>query len=369
MNAPGSGKAVGLPSSSPERYVAFRPKTILSLIALLLGVAAVGYVLFVSRRIVAWAFVALFMSLAINPAIEWLHRRHVNRRGVAVGIIFGGVFALLALAAALVVPALVSQVTDFVNAVPGYIKDLTAGRGPLGFLETKYHVVERVQKAVHNGGGGAKISSGAGFLVAAGRTIAETVAATFTIVFLTLFMLLEGPQTVERGYALLPERSRDRWRAIGHDIYATVGGYVTGNLLISLIAGVAYGLVLLVLGVPFPVALGFLVAVLDLIPLAGASIAGLIVVLVALATGTTEGIVMAVFVVVYQLVENHVLQPVIYGRTVQLSPLVVLLAVLIGSQVAGVLGALAAIPVAGALQVVLRDQIAHRRAAPEVSPA
>ena len=136
---------------------------------------------------------------------------------------------------------------------------------------------------------------------------------------------------------------------------------MTGNLLISLIAGVSITVVLLVMGVPYAVALGLLVAVLDLIPLAGATIAGIVVVAVSLLHSVPAGIVVAVFFVVYQQLENHFLQPVIYGRTVQLSPLVVLIAVLIGAALAGILGALAAIPVAGTIQVIIRDALAHRR--------
>jgi len=187
------------------------------------------------------------------------------------------------------------------------------------------------------------------------------IAAPETIVFLTFFMLLEGRSWVERFYGLLPERSQPRWRRVGHDIYRTVGGYVTGNLLISLIAGVSITIVLLGMGVPYSVALGLLVAVLDLIPLAGATIAGIIVVAVAFVHSIVAGIVVAVFFIVYQQLENHFLQPVIYGRTVQLSPLVVLVAVLVGAALAGILGALAAIPVAGTMQVIVRDLLAHRR--------
>jgi predicted PurR-regulated permease PerM len=176
-------------------------------------------------------------------------------------------------------------------------------------------------------------------------------------------MLLEGPQWMERIYGLVPEPQQPRWRAVGHDIYRTVGGYVNGNLLISLIAGVASGIVLFALGVPYAVALGLVVALLDLIPLAGATIAAVVVVLVGLAAnGLTAAIVLAVFFVVYQQAENHILQPVVYGRTVELSPLAVLIAVLVGAEVAGILGALGAIPIAGAIQVVIVDWQRHRRA-------
>ena len=180
---------------------------------------------------------------------------------------------------------------------------------------------------------------------------------------MTFFMLLEGPSWVERLFGLMRPQSQKRWRAVGHDIYRTVGGYVTGNLLISLIAGVSTAIVLLIMGVPYWVALGLIVGILDLIPLAGATIAGIIIAVVAFLHSIPAGIVVVVFFVVYQQVENHLLQPVVYGRTVQLSPLVVLISVLIGAELAGVLGALAAIPVAGTLQVILVDFLRRRRAA------
>ena len=184
-------------------------------------------------------------------------------------------------------------------------------------------------------------------------------------------MMLEGPAWMDRIYGVLPEESRPRWRQVGHDVYRTVGGYVTGNLFISLIAGVSSGLLLWIVGVPYAVALGLVVALLDLIPLAGATIAAVLVVLVAIAaSGVTAAIIVGVFFVVYQQLENHVIQPLVYGRTVQLSPLAVLVSVLIGAQIAGVLGALAAIPVAGTIQVLLVDWRRHRpQAASSALPA
>jgi len=182
-----------------------------------------------------------------------------------------------------------------------------------------------------------------------------------TVAFLTFFMLLEGPAWMERFYGLLPSESQPRWRAVGHGIYRQVGGYVTGNLAISLIAGSLATFVLLPLGVPFAVALGLLVALLDLIPLVGATIAAVIVVAVAFLHSPLAGIVMAVFFILYQQFENHVLQPIVYNRTVALSPLVILISVLIGAELAGVLGALAAIPVAGAIQVLILDYLRARR--------
>jgi predicted PurR-regulated permease PerM len=190
-----------------------------------------------------------------------------------------------------------------------------------------------------------------------------------TILFMTVFMLLEGPTWMERFYGMLPEGSRERWQGIGRKIYLTVGGYVTGNLLISIVAGITSTIVLLALGVPYAVALGLLVAILDLIPLAGATIAAIIVCSIGFLHAVTAGIILIVFFVLYQQLENHVLQPLVYSRTVQLSPLVILVSVLIGAQIAGVLGALVAIPVAGTIQVLLLAWLEERRKRRDAAPA
>jgi predicted PurR-regulated permease PerM len=244
--------------------------------------------------------------------------------------------------------------------VPGYVDDLTKGRGRLGFLETKYQIVEKVQEQIHNGGA-KRLLGLSGAAVSVTKGVVSIVAGTVTIVFLTFFMVLEGPNWLERFYALLPPESQPRWRRVGREIYGTVGGYVTGNLLISVIAGTLTALVLLALGVPYAVALGLIVAILDLIPLAGATAAGIIIGAVAFLHSIFAGVVVITFFILYQQLENHVLQPVVYNRTVKLSPLVILISVLIGAEVAGVLGALGAIPVAGSIQVIVADYLRARR--------
>lgn len=344
-----------------EQTLLLKPRNVFSIVLMLIGVAIVLWVIWVARTVLVWIIVATFLALALNPAVAFLQRHGVRRRGLAVAIVFIAALGVLAGAAWLIIPPLARQITDFVNAVPGYVDDLTKGRGPLGFLETKYHVVEKAQDAV-KGSGGAKLLTRAGVLVSIGKGIATFVTATLTVTFLTLFMLLEGPAWLERFFGAVAEPRRSRLRRIGSEVYRTVGGYVNGNLLISLIAGSVYGVTLFVLGVKFALALAFIAALLDLVPLAGATIAGIIVAGVAFAHSITAGIVMAVVVVVYQQAENHILQPVIYGRTVDLSPLAVLIAVLIGATVAGLIGALGAIPVAGTIQVIVRDLMEHRRA-------
>jgi predicted PurR-regulated permease PerM len=345
---------------SSDRVVTFRPKTVLSVAGMLLGLAIALWVVWVARRVVVWALVSVFLALALNPAVDGVQRRGVGRRGVAVVLVYVVVVLVIAGLGALIVPTLLQQVDDLVDAAPGYVDDLTAGRGPLGFLETKYHVVDRVTEAVRGNGSG-RLAGGASAALDVARSVVTFVVAVVTITFMTFFMLLEGPAWLERLLGLLPEPSRPRWEAVGRDVYRTVGGYVTGNLLISLIAGVAATMVLLALGMPFALALGLLVAILDLIPLAGATLAAVLVTLVALTESVTTAIVVLAFFVVYQQLENHLLQPLVYGRTVQLSPLAILIAVLVGAEVAGVIGALGAIPIAGTIQILIVDWQRERR--------
>jgi predicted PurR-regulated permease PerM len=356
---------VPTPRADPaERAVVFRPRSILQVAGVLLGLGIALWIVYVSRQTLTWIFVALFLTLALAPAVDALQQRGLKRRGAAILVVFLLGLAILAAIGALLIPPLIDQVSGFAEAAPGYVRDLTHGRGPLGFLETKYHVVEKLREAV-SGGGATKLAGGAGTVLSLTRGVVTAVVGFVTIIFLTLFMLLEGPAWMERGFQMLPESSRPRWRDVAHRISQTVSGYVTGNLLISVIAGTLSAIVLVIMGVPFPLALGLLVAILDLIPLAGATLAGILLAVVGFLTSITAGIVLIVFFTLYQQLENHILQPLVYGRTVQLSPLVVLISILIGTEVAGVLGALAAIPVAGSLQILLLDWLRHRRRAAE----
>jgi predicted PurR-regulated permease PerM len=352
---------------SQERVVRFSVRTVLAVIGFVIAAWALLSIIAITRQVISWILVSIFLAMALNPAVEWFMRHGVKRRGYAAGLTY--VLALLVIGGIgfAFIPTLVSQVNDFVHALPGYVDDLTKGRGRFGFLETKYHIVEKIRKAV-NEGGASKLLGLTGAAISVTKSVVTLVLATITIVFLTFFMLLEGPAWMDRFYGLLPERVRPRWRKIGHDVYRTVGGYVTGNLLISLIAGTLTTIVLLALGVPYAVALGVIVAILDLIPLAGATSAAIIIATVAFLHTITAGIVVVVFFLIYQQVENHFLQPVIYGRTVQLSPLAVLISVLIGAKLAGILGALGAIPVAGAIQVILIEWQRQRHARLEAPP-
>jgi predicted PurR-regulated permease PerM len=343
-----------------ERVVRFRPTTILALLGITIGVFLVLELVWIARQVLTWVLIAIFLALAMNPAVNWFQNHGIRRRGLATGITAVLVLAGFAVLGLLFIPTLVGEVNGFAHALPGYVDDITHRRGRLGFLESKYHVTQRVQDAVQEGGA-SRILGLSGTALAITKGIITAIVAIVTIMFMTVFMLLEGPAWVERLYALLPEGSRDRWRGVGDEIYKTVGGYVTGNLFISVIAGITSTLALVALRVPYAVALGLLVAILDLIPLAGATIAAIIVCSIGFLHSLAAGIILIVFFIVYQQIENHLLQPLVYSRTVRLSPLAILISVLVGAEIAGVLGALAAIPVAGTIQVLLRAWLEERR--------
>ena len=349
-------------SAAPERVVYLRPRTVLVVLGILLATFALLAFVYLAWHVITWILIAVFLTLALNPAVESLERRGL-RRGYAAAVVFLLTVAALTGLGFLLIPPLVEQIRDFIEYVPQIVEDITAGRGPFGFLETEYQIVDRVRDAIETQGvGGVLGLTGAGLAVA--RGVVTAIVGIVTIAFLTFFMLLDGRRLVQRFYDFLPETARPRWQRVGSEIYRTVGGYVTGNIAISVIAGITSAVALFVLGSDYAIALAVLVAVLDLIPLAGATLAAILVsTVVFVELGWIRGLIIIAFFLVYQQLENHVLQPVIYGRTVALSPLVVLISVLIGAELAGILGALAAIPVAGIVQAVGRELLRYRREA------
>src|SRR3954469_10531617 len=248
------GETLGV---KPERVVILRPSTVLQVAGLLLGVAIGLWVVWIARQVITWVLVSAFLAMALNPAVGLMQRRGVKRRVAAAGLIYLIALAAIAALGWLLVPPLIDQATGFGKGVPDYAPQLTAGRGPLGFLERDYHVVEKAREAFSGGAGGStKLLGGAGTVLTLTRSVMTGVVGFVTIVFLTFFMILEGPSWIERGLGLLPTQSRPRWRNVGHQISQTISGYASGNLLLSFIAGVTSAIVLEIAGVPFPVALG-----------------------------------------------------------------------------------------------------------------
>jgi predicted PurR-regulated permease PerM len=346
--------------ATPEvRVVAVRPRTILLVLGITILVGLGLLLLYLAWHVITWILIAVLLAAALNPAVEAVERRGVSRRQAATAVFLGTLLLVIGLGF-LVIPPLVSQVTEFVNAVPGYIDDLTAGRGPVGFLQERYHIVDRVEELIHKHGA-AGVLGLTGPALGVVKSVVTAVAGTVTIVFLTYFMLLEGPRTIASVLGLLPASSRIRFERVGGDVYRTISGYVTGNLLISVVAGTFAGVTLFAVGSKYAIALGLLVAVFDLIPLAGATLATVVVgTVVVIETSWPRAIIVVATLIVYQQLENNFLQPLVYRRTVELSPLGILCAVLVGAELAGIFGALVAIPIAGSLLAIGREVVLYR---------
>jgi predicted PurR-regulated permease PerM len=336
-----------------------RPRSVLVVLGVTVGVLAVLTLGYLAWHAITWVLIAAFLAMALNPAVELFERRGLSR-GIAGTAVFFIAFIAACGIGFLLIPPLVRETIAFVEGIPELIRQLDRGGGPLGFLERRFQLVDRAQKAIDDGGAAAVLGFGSP-AIGVMKAVAATVLSVVAIAFLTFFMLLDGRRWVAAILDFVPAPARPRWERVFAGIYRTVGGYVSGNLLISLVAGVAAGVLLLALDVPYAVPLGLLVAIFDLIPLVGAALATLAVTAVAFTQGIVPGIVVLVVLILYQQFENNVLQPLVYGRCVALSPLAVLVSVLVGAELAGILGALAAIPVGGSIAVIAGELLRWRR--------
>jgi len=344
---------------APSREILVRPRTLLVIAATVLGVALAVWVFLEAWQVISWVFIALLFAIALMPAVDFLEKRGLPNM-VAVSLTCFGALAVVGLLAWAVVPTLVSQTTELIMAVPDAVDDITKGRGPLGFLQTEYGLADDVRSALDEQTGGGILGYSAPALGIL-RGVITGVVATITVFFLVFFMLREGRRWIAATLDLVPPASRPRWERVFAGITRTIRGYVTGNLLISVIAGIVAYVTLVAVGVPYALPLAVVVAILDLVPLVGATIATVAAGAGALPEGLVPALIVVGVLVGYQQIENHLLQPVIYGRTVQLSPLIVLVSILIAGSIAGILGALIAIPIAGSLQVLVLELIEARR--------
>lgn len=344
--------------SSSERVVKVRARTLLAGMGILLGVAAALWFVLRAEKGLTIIAIALFLSLALNPAVEFFGRRGIGR-GFAVATVYVLAVIVFALLALVFIPPLVAQITHFVSALPGLVDELTKGRGPLGFLERKYQVVEEVRK-VASKQGSSGVTGAAAPALGIAKGVATTIGGIVIIAFLTLFMLIEGPEWRRRITGLIPERHRARSERIGAAVYKSVSGFVTGNLLASILAGVVATVILLIVRVPYALALGLFTALIEFVPYVGPAVVTVLLSLVALTVGPVSALVVFVLMTVYHMVEGHTLRPLIYGRALKLSPLAVLIASILGAEVAGILGVLVAIPIAGSIQVIISELVDQR---------
>jgi predicted PurR-regulated permease PerM len=338
-----------------RRSVDVRDVALTTFVAVCVVIGVVGSIWAVGRlwRIVSYLLVAIFFAVVLTPAVDFLQHRAKMRRGVATLIVFLlGLVVLTGLIYAFVRP-IVDQGRKFSDNLPEMIDDAQEGKGRLGKLITKYDLEEKFndnREAIDE-----QINSAGSKGVSIVGTVFSGIIAAVTVMVLTILLLLGGPDLSASLLALVPERRRERVRRVATDASLAVSGYMFGNVVISVLAGIAAYVFLRIAGVPYPEVLALWVAFADLIPLVGATLGAIPPVLVAFLQSTPAGIATIIFFVLYQQFENNVLQVTVMARTVKINPLGILVSVLIGVEVFGLLGALLAIPVAGVIQVVVRD--------------
>jgi predicted PurR-regulated permease PerM len=316
------------------------------------------------REVILWILIAAFIALVLNPAVNFL-QRHRLRRGAAIGLVFAGAAILFAGMLGLFGYPLVNSLTHVAKSLPTMVSQLQKGHGWLAHTLQRLHLLSWVQKNAPKLETAAKnlskpaLSEGTNLAGA----VFGTILSLFTIAFLSLFMLLEAPRLRRGLLGTMREDRRDLVEEIAHRVSHQVTGYVLGTVALSLMFGVVILVTLLILGVPFALLIGLWVALVAAIPLVGGLIAAVPSVLIALLHSPSAGLVTLIVFVGFQLVENHFIYPVVMSRSVRMNPLWVLLSVLVGANLGGAFGstlgalagALVAIPVGGAIQVILSE--------------
>jgi predicted PurR-regulated permease PerM len=321
---------------------------------------AVGWAFVSVRTSVLTLFLALFAALVLDPVVDLVVRRTRLGRGAAATVIVLGLVVLGIVIAFVLVAPFVETIGDFVDALPSILEDLRNtslgswvdqhSQGP----EQAQDNVKQIAEALGHAAGGVLGVALSGF---------SLVLSLVTAIFLTLFLIIDLPRLVGAVDSLLDPGGAARLQRIWPAIVTAVSRTMLGNIAISIICGTIYGLAAWALDAPFPLALAFIAGFLDLIPMVGATVAGAIVVLATLTAGVPEAVVMLVIVLVYQQVENYVLQPTILGKAADVSGFLVIASVLVFGTLLGAVGAIIAVPIVAVIQIVAAELTAKRRAA------
>ena len=311
--------------------------------------------IYVLRKPLTWLVLATFLAVALSGPVNYLDRR--MPRGVAIAVVYLCLLAVPVALAALVIPPLVREGNELISNVPGYaadVQEFVKESDTLRSIEEDYGITENLEAQAKTLP--TKIGDAASALGGIGVGLVNSLFALVTILILAAFMLGGGKGWINQALALQPRERAVRLRRVLDRMAGAVGGYVVGALAVAFIAGTLAFVVLTILGVPFRGPLAVIVGLFSLIPLVGATIAAIIVGLVTLFTNfPTATIVWTVWAIVYQQLENNLLQPQIHKRTVHVDPFVILVAVLFGGTLLGVIGAVLAIPAAASIQIALAE--------------
>lgn len=316
------------------------------------GVAVAGtavWAVYAARQVLLLLVLSLFIAAGLDPVVSWLTRRGLPRR-IAVLVVVLGALAAFAGILDLVIPVVVSQVTQLINSLPDFARQLNDRSSFIGRLNTRYHIEPAVQNYLNGGGG--SVASG---VLGVGKIVFSAVASTILVAVVSIYLLIDMPRFKRTLFSLAPRSRRARVVLIGEEIFSKVGGYVLGNVFISVISGVGTWAWCLALGIPYPLLLGVVVAIFDLVPIVGSTVGGIIVALLGLTVSVPVAIFTIAFYIAYRLVEDYLISPRVMRRTVDVPGLVTVIATLIGGALLGIIGALIAIPVAAGMNLLLSE--------------
>jgi len=347
--------------SSPQFPTA---RTTLRVLLVVVAVVLTLVLMYLLRQPLTWIFIAAFLAIALSGPVNFLSRR--MRRGFAVAIVYLVLILTPFVLIGLLVPPIVTQANNLVQNLPEFAEEVTQfvnENERLRQLQDDYDITGKLEEQAARLP--ARLGDAAGVLGDIGVGLVNSIFAAVTILVLSIFILSSGRRFLDAWIREYQPNREEWWHRLFARIGNAIGNYVAGALLQATIAGVTSWIMLLILGVDYALPLAVIVFLLDLIPLVGATLGAIIVGIVTLFSDfPVDTVVWAVYAIVYQQVENNVIQPRIQARAVQLDPLIVLVSVLFGSALMGVLGALLAIPVAAALQITYREYRALRRQEP-----
>ncbi|GII96678.1 AI-2E family transporter [Sinosporangium siamense] len=308
-----------------------------------------------AKNVLVLIGLGLFIAIGLDPAVGWLIRRGLPR-WASVLIILVATLALVGAFLALAIPVIVAQVAQFVHEVPAFLREATSQNTFIGRLNTRFnlaHVIEGL------GTGKSEISL-VGGLLGAGKAVVGAAVSTVIVLALIVYFLADMPRIKGAAYRCIPNSRRPRTILIGDDILNKVGMFVLGNLVTSVVAGVLTYIWLAIFDIPYALLLAMSVALLDLIPVVGSTIGGVLITLVALSVSLPLALATAGYVVAYRLFEDYVLTPRVMGKAVELPGVVTVIAVTLGAALLGIVGALFAIPIAAALRLIMREVVFPR---------
>jgi predicted PurR-regulated permease PerM len=295
--------------------------------------------------------VAMFLAAGLNPIVEYF-MSHGLKRPWALLVVIAGVLLAITLFIIAIVPVVTDQVTSITDNAPGWLDQLTHNR-QFRDLDQQYDIVAKAKDYIQSGDLAKTVFGGA---LNVGLKVLSLLGNTFVVVVLTLYFLASLPTMKNALYQLAPASRRDRVGKLGDQIIRSVGGYVSGAFIIALLAGVSTLIFLAIIGLgEYAVALALVVAMLDVIPMIGATLGAIIVCAIAFATDPKMGIASVIFYVAYQQIENYVIYPRVMSRSVEIPGALTVIAALVGAALMGVVGALLAIPTAAAVLLIVRE--------------